>query len=84
MVKKGWESGVSGTAQFRLVHKLKSIKGLVKDWNKGRHVIPLKELEAKLEDMQHRVQFDPFDLVLAKEEVVLQAVAKLASKIREG
>lgn len=51
VVLQAWKEDQNGTAQFRIVQKLKAIKGRLKSWNKDRSPTILQKLEDNLADI---------------------------------
>lgn len=83
MVREAWEEPVNGIPMFRIVKKLKLLKGKLKSLHKSKHsnlLGRLKEAKGKLDDVQSQLQSDPKNMQLQQsEKVYYEEYVKLAS-----
>ncbi|XP_044500220.1 uncharacterized protein LOC123221430 [Mangifera indica] len=71
IVKEVWKGDIEGSPMFNLINKLKRLKGELRRLNRDgfwRILEKVVEAKDKLEDVQNRLQSNPHDEDLAKEE----------------
>ncbi|KAK9705663.1 hypothetical protein RND81_07G074400 [Saponaria officinalis] len=71
LLMKGWDKDIVGTPMFQLVQKLRGLKGVFKDLNRGSFSNVEQNAQVALKcllDCQQRLQVTPADRMLMEEE----------------
>lgn len=71
LVREVWEEPINGIPMFRIVKKLKMLKGKLKSLHKSKYnnlVGRLKDAKGKLDEVQSQLQSDPKNIQLQQLE----------------